>query len=69
MSDALEIFDAVEFDLKFEGGTGTFLTSQSLSPFEAASSALASQVLNEAAVRRYVDIKDIGILPCWARSS
>jgi Peptidase family C25/Propeptide_C25 len=65
VSDALEVFDAVEFDLKFEGGVGTFLTSQSLSPFEAGSSALASQVLNEAAVRRYVDIKDIGILPCW----
>jgi len=63
-SDALEILDSVDFEIGFEGGKGQFITSQTLSPFEAASSQVASRVLNEAAVRRFVEQIDLSLLPC-----
>lgn len=65
VSDALEILDSVELEVRFERGSGSFITSQTLSPFEAASSQAASRVLNEAAVRRFVEVVDLGHLPCF----
>ena len=50
--------------MRFEGGKGQFITSQTLSPFEAASSQVASLVLNESAVRRYVEQIDLTHFPC-----
>ena len=64
VSDSLEIFDSVDVEVHFEGGKGLFITNQTLSPFEAASGQVASRVLNEAAVRRFVDILDLQALPC-----
>lgn len=64
VSDELEVFDSIDFEVAFEGGKGGFITSQALSPFEAASSGVASVVLNESAVRRYVDRLDLTPLVC-----
>jgi Peptidase family C25/Propeptide_C25 len=64
VSDTLELFDSIDFEVRFEGGTGAFITNQTVSPFEAASSAVAALVLNESAVRRFFDEIDLSVLPC-----
>lgn len=65
VSDAMVLFDSVDFDVQFDGGDGTFVTTQTLSPFEVGSQSAIGSVLNSAAVSSFV--KDIGIsfLPCW----
>ncbi len=64
VSDTLEVFDSLDFEVRFQGGTGVFMTNQTLSPFEKASSAVASAVLNESAVRRFLEQIDLSVLPC-----
>ncbi len=63
-NDALEILDSVDVEVRFEGGKGTFITSQTRSPFELASTRSASRVLNEAAVHRFVEVFDFSKLFC-----
>ena len=62
--DSLEVFDSVDFEVRFEGGKGTFITSQTLSPFELASTQAVSRVLNEAAVHRFAEVFDFSKLFC-----
>ncbi len=46
VSDQMVLFDSVAFDVRFDGGDGTFATTQTVSPFEPASSAAVGSVLN-----------------------
>ena len=55
VTDELRLFDSIQFEVQFKGGSGTFITSQSLSPFEKASAAAVQTVLNRDAVGRYVE--------------
>ncbi len=57
-------YDAIEFDIDFKGGNGTFLTSRSLSPFEPATDVAAGAVLNRSAVVEYVQPEDLVGLIC-----
>lgn len=65
VADRLVLFDSVRFDLAFEGGKGTFVTSQSLSPFERSPLALGGSTLNASVVPRFVEALDFTILPCF----
>jgi len=64
VSDTLVLFDSIDFDIRFEGGDGTFITNQTLSPFEVQSHAVIDSVLNAAAVSSYVRVIDPGIFVC-----
>ena len=65
VSDQMFLFDSVEFDVAFDGGDGKFSTSQIVSPFEAASSSIVSNVLNSGAVVSALDVLDLTRLPCF----
>jgi len=52
-------FDGVEFAIAFEGGSGHFITSQSLSPFERASRNAMQEVINRAVVDHHVEVVDV----------
>jgi Peptidase family C25/Propeptide_C25 len=58
VTDELRLFDSVRFDVRFQGGDGTFITSQSLSAFEKSSHAAMNSVLNREAVSLYVKLVD-----------
>lgn len=62
VSDELRLFDSVEFDLDFEGGSGNFITSQSLSPFEPASASASKSVINRDVLPQYMEEVDINEL-------
>jgi hypothetical protein len=64
VTDVLRLFDSVEFDVRFEGGEGTFVTSQTLSPFEPASQGAIQSVLNSAVVSQYVTAVKTADLQC-----
>jgi len=64
VTDEFRAFDSVDFDLQFEGGDGTFITSQSLSPFEASSNTANDLVLNHSAVAQFVRPVDIAGRVC-----
>lgn len=63
-SDRMIVFDSVAFDVTFEGGHETFLTTQTLSPFEPASANVTSKVLNASTVGRYVEQLDLTAKIC-----
>lgn len=65
VTDEFRTFDSVAFDIQFEGGEGTFITSQSLSPFELSNSGPDSVVLNSSAVVEFVKEFDLSDLICW----
>ena len=50
----LTLYDSVDFKVTFSGGTGNFLTSQSLSPFESSPTLATGAVLNHDALAKYV---------------
>lgn len=50
----LTLFESVEFEVGYEGGNGTFITSAALSPFEN-DNVFANPVINLDAVTRYYD--------------
>jgi hypothetical protein len=64
VTDELRRFDSVAFDIRFQGGDGNFITSQSLSPFEPASKVGIPTVLNSEAVLKYVKPIDLSHLIC-----
>lgn len=64
VTDELRRFDSVAFDIRFEGGDGNFITSQSLSPFEPGSKIGMSSVLNTEALARFVRPIDLTPLLC-----
>jgi hypothetical protein len=64
VTDVLRLFDTVELDVRFEGGEGTFVTSQTLSPFEPASQGALQSVLNSAVLSRYVTAVKTADLQC-----
>lgn len=63
-TDELRLFDSVAFDVRFQGGNGTFITSQSLSPFEPSSTPGMEAVLNQAVLTNFVRPVDLSGLPC-----
>jgi len=65
VSDEMVLFNSVEFDVAFDGGDGTFITSQTLSPFEPASSSVTTSVLNSGAVASFVKPIDLSRLLCF----
>ncbi|MDH4260521.1 MAG: C25 family cysteine peptidase, partial [Gammaproteobacteria bacterium] len=64
VTDEMRLFDSVQFEVQFQGGDGSFVTSQSLNPFEKASQAGMSSPLNYAVLGQYVKAIDISKLPC-----
>ncbi|MGA7616859.1 MAG: C25 family cysteine peptidase, partial [Thermoanaerobaculia bacterium] len=65
VSDQMILFDSIQFDVQFDGGDGTFVTNQTLSPFEPASSSSIQEVVNAPAVGSYVKVIDFHLLPCF----
>lgn len=63
-SDRMIVFEDVELDVSFVGGAETFITSQTLSPFEPASSNVTSVILNSSAVARFVEKLDLSLKIC-----
>jgi peptidase C25-like protein len=63
VSDQMTFFSSVDFDIQFDGGDGTFITTQTLSPFEPASAAAVQSVINSGAVNQYVSQIPVH-LPC-----
>ncbi len=63
-TDELRLFDSVAFDVRFQGGNGAFITSQSLSPFEPSSTSGMEAVLNQAVLTNFVRPVDLSGLPC-----
>lgn len=49
-SKVLELFSSLSFALEFRGGTGSFLTTRALEPFEPRLSSFVAQMLNSSAV-------------------
>jgi hypothetical protein len=68
VTDVLRLFDTVEFDVRFEGGEGAFVTSQTLSPFEPASQGAVQSVLNSAVLGKYVTAVNTADFQCMGRS-
>jgi hypothetical protein len=64
VTDELRLFDSLQFDVRFEGGDGNFLTSQSLNAFEPASGAVMGSALNSAVLTKYVQFIDPGLFVC-----
>ena len=64
VTDELRLFDSVQLSVQFRGGNGAFVTSQTLSPFEAASKQPMSVALNRAILGDYVQHIDTSRLPC-----
>jgi hypothetical protein len=63
VSDEMVLFESVGFDVQFRGGDGTFLTTQTLSPFERSDDVKGS-VLNGDVLSRFVKQIDISVLRC-----
>lgn len=63
-TDELRLFESAHFDVRFQGGDGNFVTGQSLNPFEKASQAAMTTVLNSAVLRRYAKFIDLSVLRC-----
>lgn len=53
-TDTLTLYDSVDFEAAFAGGSGAFVTEASLNPFESATSVYAGAVLNSSEVLEYV---------------
>jgi len=64
VTDELRLFDWIRFEVQFKGGNATFVTSQSLNPFEPASSAAVQAVLNREAAVHYVENVATAPLEC-----
>src|SRR5262249_19093997 len=62
-AQVLTLFESVEFEVTFEGGKGGFITSAATSPFEGATVANNSLVLNHIAINKYV-IPDLRKIFC-----
>ncbi len=54
VSNELRLFSSVTFDIAFEGGEGTFLTTRSLGPFEPPARVPLMSAVNGEAVTKYV---------------
>lgn len=64
VTDEYRMFGSLDVEVMFEGGKGTFLTSQSLHPFESNKAGVQDSVLNKAVVSKFVRDFDISVLPC-----
>jgi hypothetical protein len=64
VTDELRLYDWFEFDLRFEGGSGAFVTSQSLNPFERFSDLATNAVLNGGTARQYVQTVNAAAFRC-----
>jgi hypothetical protein len=58
------LYESVQFKASFDGGEGTFITTQTLSPFEPASQQATTTVLNYAVLAEYVKQLDFTSLVC-----
>ncbi|HEX9709425.1 MAG TPA: C25 family cysteine peptidase, partial [Candidatus Thermoplasmatota archaeon] len=65
VTDELRLFQKVRVDVEFRGGNGTFVTEQSLNPFESAPSLYEDAALNHAVLLKYVADVDLSKLICW----
>jgi hypothetical protein len=54
VTDQMTLFDTVEVDVAFRGGTGQFITTDSLSPFEPTFALYRGATLNRDAIGRFV---------------
>jgi hypothetical protein len=54
-TDTLTLFRAVDFEVRFAGGSGFFLTQAALSPFDPPIGSYAGAVLNKNVVAKYID--------------
>jgi len=54
--DALVLYERVELQITFTGGSGSFLTRASLNPFESGPAVNTGAVLNRAALDRFVEV-------------
>mgnify|MGYP003572595311 CR=1 FL=1 len=64
VSDELRLFDNVRFDIEFEGGADTFITSQTLSPFESSSKDAIGSALNGSTAAAHIEDLDLSTLVC-----
>jgi len=55
LTDTLTLFRSVEFNVRFEGGSGYFITHAALMPFELPIDQLLRRLLNEKDVQQHVD--------------
>lgn len=62
---AMRLFASIDFQVLFEGGQGTFITEQTLSPFEKSSESAMGTVVNQAVLRDHVATVDWEDLPCY----
>lgn len=59
---SLKLYKGVSLDIQYRGGAGTFISTQSLNPFE--DNAAMDSVLNKDTLTRYVSRADISTLQC-----
>jgi hypothetical protein len=64
VTNELRLFGLITFELRFEGGDGTFITDRMLSPFEPASTVAMDSVLNRPTLPRYVRYAQLERPPC-----
>jgi len=55
LTDTLTLFRSVDFDVRFDGGSGYFVTHAALMPFELPIDQLLRRLLNEKDVQKHVD--------------
>jgi hypothetical protein len=60
LSKRFDLYKGFNVDVQFQGGSGAFLTENTTGPFESATRVVASGVLNNVAVSKYVEM---GIVP------
>ena len=68
VTDELRLFDHITFDIRFEGGDGSFITDRMLSPFEPASTVATDSVLNRPVLPSYVRYVQLDRPPCSGKS-
>lgn len=64
VTDELRLFRSVGFDIGFEGGDGTFVTTRSLGPFEPPAGVPLKSALNGATAMAYVRTVATPVGPC-----
>ncbi len=60
----LRVYEGVDYELQFQGGSGYFVTERANNPFEPSARSLYSVVLNQDAIFQYVDPTDLPTFAC-----
>ena len=55
VTDEFTLYDSVEYEVSFGGGSGAFLTSASMSPFESAPGVYMEAVVNRSVIHSFID--------------